>query len=132
MNKGTPVGNIVGASIYALTNDTGFTIDATTGRAYAGFGHYLVGGAIPGLTVGTDESAQSLIEKVEEWYKGVRALRGTEDILIGGWSYNGTLYLDLVTLVADLEDALTLGKVWGQTAIGNLDDDNYEETAVLV
>lgn len=125
------VQNIVGASVYALSHDTGFTIHANTGKLYAGTGHYLVGGIIPSLTVDKDVDAQTLIDQVEEWYRGVKALDGNLG-LIGGWSFDGTLYLDLVSLVTDLEDALLLGKLWNQQAIGMLDDDdNYEEMAVV-
>lgn len=121
MNE-TAVKNIVGAGIYALLNEDGFTITASTGKSYEGH-HWLVGGIIPSLTITDQVSAQEFHQRVEEWYKGAEALDG-DHALIGGWVHDGTLYLDLVSLVEDDEQAKLLGKLWSQIAIARRDENN--------
>ena len=124
------VQNIVGASINALLNHTGFTIHAESGKPYTGR-WWLVGGIIPSLVLTDKQSAQEYHDQIEEWYKGARALDG-EDALVGGWTVDDTIYLDLVSLVKDDEVARLLGKLWDQIAIGRFnDDDQYDELSLV-
>lgn len=126
MNNKSPIQNIVGTAVYALTgNIEGFTIKAQTGEHYTG-SQWLVGGIIPGLILTDQQSAESIIEQVTEWYRGVEALDG-DGGLIGGWMSDGKLHLDLVSLMSSEEEAIILSKLWNQMAYGRIIDGTFTE-----
>lgn len=114
------VGNIIRRTLKMLRDDeSGYTINPLSGEDYAG-SQWIVGGSVPSLVFTGSLDATDFVGQVRQWYATVKALNGA---LVGGWSHNGTIYLDAVTLIDDREQAVMLGKLWEQVAIGHYTED---------
>ena len=61
-----------------------------------------------------------LSPEVLDTYISERADIWDDSHIIGTWEHEGRVYLDVVTLVADRDDALALARQHGQLAIFNL------------
>lgn len=96
----------------------GFTIWAETGVAFD-TPAYLVGGSIPSLVLSPNLTDEDTLGLVEDWYVGVTAVQGNSSI-VGGWIKDGFLHLDAITLVHSERQALLLGKIFNQQAVGQL------------
>lgn len=123
MSNVTAVGsfNPIQAAMRANREGSGFTIRPEESSKPLVGTNWLVGGYIPALLIARETPITSVVEQIKEWYSA--ASLTSHNPIIGGWVQYGTLHLDVVTDVPEFSAAVSLGKIWGQDAIGHITAD---------
>lgn len=108
--------------LYVATDESyrdGFTIWAESGTYFIEPKSYMVGGVIPALILSTAQTLADVYVEVTQWYEG--ALIVNPNPIVGAWVKDGFIHLDLITITHSERQALLLGKIFRQEAVGSLD-----------
>lgn len=102
----------VSSELFEVTmRDGGCTVDAKTFESASKDSGYFVGGVIPEAVVeATGDAAKSFMEAV-----GVALTKGVE--YLGTWVHEDRIYVDGSQWIADLDEAVKLGRERGELAI---------------
>lgn len=103
----------------ATVSEGGATLDASSGRPAGWTTGYMVGGAVPSLTLPAT-LAPVHVATLADWLASVRPGAIAARQYVGSWIDGATAWFDVSDRLADRADALTLAAARGELAIWDL------------